>query len=434
MIRRETEEMTERILNPELDQLVRQINRQDAGQDTEEAEPEPAAPVFTPVLGTKAEPPAAEILDRPVQSRVEEGEALDRFLVEMIQQRASDLLLIAGMPPVFRVDGRLVRAEASSLDGDEMARMFRSHLGGRSRRDLDERGYADFPLRLSPGRELDEAVGPSWRFRVNLHRQGGQLAAAIRALPSEIPTLASLNLPAAFNELIRPSRGLVLICGPTGAGKSSTLAALVGELNRTRSCHILTIEDPVEYEHRAGKAVIEHIEVGRDSRSFPEALRAALRQDPDVILVGEMRDLETVATALTAAETGHLVLSTLHTNDAAQAVHRIVDVFPPAQQGQIRHQLALALHAIVVQQLVPRADGRGRVPAVELLLASYPVRHHIRSDNLQKLYNEISLGKRHGMLSMEQSLATLMREGKIDPEEARVRASHPDELEALLRA
>jgi twitching motility protein PilT len=232
---------------------------------------------------------------------------------------------------------------------------------------------------------------------------------------------------------VRTSRGLVLVCGPTGAGKSSTLAALVGELNRTRSCHILTIEDPVEYEHRPGKAVIEHIEVGRDARSFPEALRAALRQDPDVLLVGEMRDLETVATALTAAETGHLVLSTLHTNDAAQAIHRIVDVFPPAQQAQIRHQLALALHAIVVQQLVPRADGRGRVPAVELLLATYPVRHHIRSDNLQKLYNEISLGKRHGMISMEQSLAQLVREGKIGLEEAQVRASHPEELEALLR-
>jgi twitching motility protein PilT len=364
---------------------------------------------------------------------VEEGEALDRFLVEMIQQRASDLLLIAGMPPVFRVDGRLVRVEGTSLDGDEMAAIFRPHLGGRSRRDLDERGYSDFPLRLSPGRELDTAIGPSWRFRVNLHRQGGQLAATIRALPLDIPTLASLNLPATFSELVKPSRGLVLVCGPTGSGKSSTLAALVGEINRTRSCHILTIEDPVEYEHRPGKAVIEHIEIGRDARSFPEALRAGLRQDPDVILVGEMRDLETVATAITAAETGHLILSTLHTNDAAQAVHRIVDVFPPTQQAQIRHQLALALHAIVVQQLVPRSDGRGRVPAVELLLASYPVRHHIRSDHLQKLYNEITLGKRHGMLSLELSLAQLVRDGKIDSEEARMRASHPDELEALLR-
>jgi twitching motility protein PilT len=418
------EAMTERILNPELDQLVRQLNR-----ETPEADPTPA-----PDDLLSSPPPVADLLDPPTQSRVEEGGALDRFLAEMVRRQASDLLLIAGMPPVFRVDGRLLRAETSSLEGDELERMFRSHLSGRSRRDLEERGYADFPLRLSPGRELDQGSGPSWRFRVNLHRQGGQLAAAIRALPLEIPTLASLNLPPVFSELVRTSRGLVLVCGPTGAGKSSTLAALVGELNRTRSCHILTIEDPVEYEHRAGKAVVEHIEIGRDARSFPEALRAALRQDPDVLLVGEMRDLETVATALTAAETGHLVLSTLHTNDAAQAVHRIVDVFPPAQQAQIRHQLALALHAIVVQQLVPRADGRGRVPAVELLLATYPVRHHIRSDNLQKLYNEISLGKRHGMLSMEQSLAQLVREGKISLEEARVRASHPEELEALTRA
>ncbi|HEY7215970.1 MAG TPA: ATPase, T2SS/T4P/T4SS family, partial [Thermoanaerobaculia bacterium] len=178
---------------------------------------------------------------------------------------------------------------------------------------------------------------------------------------------------------------------------------------------------------------IEHVEVGRDARSFHEALRAALRQDPDVILVGEMRDLETVATALTAAETGHLVLSTLHTNDAQQAVHRIVDVFPPAQQSQIRHQLALALHAIVVQTLVPRADGRGRVPAVELLLANYAVRNHIRSDSLQKLHNEITLGKRQGMITLEESLAQLVQLGAIDLDEARVRASHPDALEALVR-
>ena len=224
-----------------------------------------------------------------------------------------------------------------------------------------------------------------------------------------MPSLASLNLPPALAELVKPSRGLILVCGPTGSGKSSTLAAMVGEINRSRTSHIITIEDPIEYEHRSIRSVIEHVEVGRDARSFHDALRASLRQDPDVILVGEMRDLETVATALTAAETGHLVLSTLHTNDAQQAVHRVVDVFPPAQQSQIRHQLALSLHAIVVQQLVPRADGRGRVPAIELLLANYPVRHHIRSDDLQKLYNEITIGKRHGMIAMEESLALLVR-------------------------
>ena len=422
--------MTEKIRNPELDQLVRELNRQEAGAVEESFE----APIPTLRPNGIAAPPAAETLDLPSQVRVQEGEPLDRLLLEMMRQGASDLLLVSGMSPVFRLDGRLVRTDAEALDSDELGQMFRSHLGARARRSLDETGAADFPLRFAPGRELDEAGASAYRFRVNLHRQRGQLAAAIRSLPAEIPALAGLNLPASLAELVRPSRGLVLVCGPTGSGKSTTLAALVGEINRTRTSHIITIEDPVEYEHRSNKSVVEHIEVGRDARSFPEALRSSLRQDPDVLLVGEMRDLETVATALTAAETGHLVLSTLHTNDAAQAVHRIVDVFPPERQAQIRHQLALALHAIVVQQLVPRVDGRGRVPAVEMLLATYPVRHHIRSDHLQKLYNEITLGKRHGMISLEQSLAQLVREGKIDLEEARVRSSHPEELEALLRA
>jgi twitching motility protein PilT len=431
--------MTDQIRDPDLDELVRELNQQGAsfggsggsggGEAGGGVEPEDVAPSASPATAASLSEP----LDRPAQSRVEEGGALDRFLLEMIHQGASDLLLIAGLAPVFRLDGRLIRAEAEPIDAEDLSLMFRSHLGARPRRDLDERGSADFPLRLSPGREIDEG-GTPYRFRVNLHRQRGQLAAAIRALPLEIPTLAGLNLPAAFAELVRPSRGLVLLCGPTGSGKSTTLAALVEEINRTRASHVITIEDPVEYEHRSSKSIIEHVEIGRDARSFPEALRAALRQDPDVILVGEMRDLETVATALTAAETGHLVLSTLHTNDAAQAVHRIVDVFPPAQQAQIRHQLALALNAIVVQQLVPRLDGRGRMPAIELLHASYQVRHHIRSDQLQKLYNELTLGKRHGMISMEESLAQLVREGRIDLEEAQVRSSHPEELNALLRS
>jgi twitching motility protein PilT len=418
--------MTEQIRDPDLDRLVRELNRR--GTVPEEAEPD-----LDSGPGPQTAPlESFEPLDKPAQSRVEEGGTLDRFLLEMIHQGASDLLLIAGLSPVFRVDGRLIRADAVPLDGDEIAAMFRPHLGSRARRDLDERGSTDLPLRLAPGRELDQ--GGSYRFRVNLHRQRGQLAAAVRSLPLEIPTLAGLNLPLALAELVRPARGLVLFCGPTGSGKSTTLAALVEEINRTRTSHVITIEDPVEYEHRSNKSVVEHVEIGRDARSFPEALRASLRQDPDIILVGEMRDLETVATALTAAETGHLVLSTLHTNDAAQAVHRVVDVFPPTQQAQIRHQLALALNAVVVQQLVPRVDGRGRVPAVELLHATYPVRHHIRNDQLQKLYNELTLGKRHGMISMEDSLAQLVREGKISSEEAGVRASHPDELNALLRA
>ncbi len=422
--------MTQNLRNPELDQLVQELNsRNPSGPAADPADPENPA-------GESPSSPASgfvpfEDLDPPHRARVQEGAPLDALLLEMGRQRASDLILLDGMPPVFRVDGRLVQS-GDALDGEGLLQMFKPHLGIRGRRDLDERGSADFPLRLAAGRELDDS-GPARRFRVNLHRQRGQLASAIRALPLEIPTLAGLGLPPSFADLVKPNRGLVLLCGPTGSGKTTSLAALVAEINRTRTAHIITIEDPVEYEHRSLKSVVEHIEIGRDARSFSEALRAALRQDPDVILVGEMRDLETVSTALTAAETGHLILSTLHTNDAAQAVHRVVDVFPPAQQSQIRHQLALSLNAIVVQQLVPRADGHGRVPAIELLLATYPVRNHIRTDSLQKLYNEIVLGKRVGMMSMEESLSQLTRQGIIDPEEALVRASHPDELASHLR-
>jgi len=223
------------------------------------------------------------------------------------------------------------------------------------------------------------------------------------------------------------------VCGPTGSGKSTTLAALVGEINRNDARHVITIEDPIEYEHRNAKSIIEQIEVGRDAPSFAAALRASLRQDPDVILVGEMRDLETVATALTAAETGHLILSTLHTSDVASAIHRIVDVFPSAQQTQIKQQLALSLNAIVVQQLIPRSDGSASVVAVEVLHATYAVRNQIRNDKLQNLAQEITLGKRQGMMTIEESLVRLVQDGLITLEEARVRASRPDELESLMR-
>ena len=419
--------MKSQLRDPELDRLVEELTQ--GGADP--AGPSPAERLWSRA-GWRDEASGLS-LDRPSQSLVVEGEPLDRLLAEMIRREASDLLLVPGLPPVVRIHSRLVQLdELPAVDGEELFRTFQDHLGARARRELEEGGSTDFSLRLA-GAARSEGRNRSFRFRVNLHRQRGELAGAVRALPSEIPSLAGLNLPPVLAELIKPSRGLVLVCGPTGSGKSSTLAAMVAEINRTRTSHVLTIEDPIEYEHASLRSLVEHVEVGRDTRSFHEALRAAMRQDPDVILGGEMRDLETVATALTAAETGHLVLSTLHTNDAQQAVHRIVDVFPPAQQAQIRHQLALSLHAVVVQQLVPRADGRGRVPAVELLLATYAVRNHIRGDHLQKLYNEIVLGKRLGMISLEASLAQLVQRGLIDVEEARVRASHPDELELLLR-
>jgi twitching motility protein PilT len=408
--------------DPELDQLVRSLNRGDGSADTDTAGDVPApAGALGGASATPAWPP----------SQVRTGEPLEALLIEMAQRGASDLLIVAGTPPVFRIGGRLVRADKPALDGDEVSSILGSFMTGRLRERVEADGSADFSLRL--GRAAAEDDRRAWRFRVNIHRQRAGLAAAIRALPSEVPTLRQLNLPETLAELVKPTRGLVLVCGPTGSGKSTTLAALLGEINRNDARHIITIEDPIEYEHRNAQSIIEQVEVGRDAPSFASALRNALRQDPDVILVGEMRDLETVATALTAAETGHLILSTLHTSDVAQAIHRIIDVFPPGQQTQIRQQLALSLNAIVCQQLIPRADMAAGAVAVEVLLANYAVRNHIRNEKLQNLISEITLGKRHGMISLEDSLARLVREGAISLDDARVRSSRPDELESLTR-
>jgi twitching motility protein PilT len=408
--------------DPELDRLVDQLNsgRSSAGAGTALPEIEP-------------EPLGGEALEDRRAALVDDGEPLSRLLFDMARRGASDLLLLPDLPPILRLDGRLGATSHSALSEEEIRLMFAPYLvAARARRQLAEEGSADFSLRLAGGG--GEGAPAGYRFRVNLHRQRGRLAAALRALPREIPTLARLNLPPALAKLVQVTRGLVLVCGPTGSGKSSTLAALLGEINRTRASHILTIEDPVEYEHGNLRSIVEQVEIGLDAPSLASARRPPQRQDPDVILVGEMRDLETVATALTAAETGHLILSTLHTSDVVQAIHRIVDVFPAGQQAQIRQQLALALHAIVFQQLLPRADGGGRVPAIELLMATYPVRHHIRSQSLQKLYTEVTLGKAHGMISFEDSLAGLVRSGTVAPEEARMRSARPDELDSLLRS
>ena len=401
--------MAKLIHDPELEQLVRALN------DTEPAGDEARS-------AAAAWPPSA----------VPEGNPLEKLLIEMAQRGASDLLIVAGVAPVFRVGGRLSRTNDAPLGTDDVHSLFAALLTPRLREKIESDGAADFSLRLQKPASDDDRR--AWRFRINLHRQRGTLAAAIRALPTEVPTLAQLRLPPSLAELVKPTRGLVLVCGPTGSGKTTTLAALVGELNRGEARHIVTIEDPIEYEHRNVKSIIEQIEVGRDAPSFASALRASLRQDPDVILVGEMRDLETVATALTAAETGHLILSTLHTSDAAQAIHRIVDVFPPSQQTQIKQQLALSLNAIVVQHLIPQPDQRGRAVAVEVLLANQAVRNHIRNERLQNLATEITLGKRQGMIALEDSLAKLVQDGAITVEDARVRSSRPDELESLLRS
>jgi twitching motility protein PilT len=420
----------DRIHDPELDRLVRELNLEREGIRDGEGEAPSGSATGDFRAGRPGEPAPGLPPTGGRVGRVGEDDPLVGLQETMVRSGASDLLLVPGHAPTVRVDGTLRPVEgADALDGDELTALFRPHLTPRARHQLETVGAADFSLRLAGGPE----VSRDWRFRINLHRQGGEPAAAVRALPREVPSLADLHLPASLGELVASTRGLVLVCGPTGSGKSSTLAALVHRINRTARRHVITIEDPVEYEHRSDRCLVEQVEVGRDVRSFADALRAALRQDPDVILVGEMRDLETVRIALTAAETGHLVLATLHTHDSAQAIHRIVDVFPEGDREQIRHQLALSLHAVVTQQLVPRADGRGRLPAVELLLASHAVRYHVRNNQLQKLYNEITLGKRRGMMSLEESLADLVARGLIDVEEARIRSARPDELESLLR-
>jgi twitching motility protein PilT len=396
----------------ELDALVRRLNRsQDDG-----------------VPDIPGNVPPAPATNRPEVGR---EDPIEKILAEVMRREATDLLLVSGSPPILRVAGRLVHLETPPLESEDVRALLAPHLSGQVWQQVRGQGSADFSLRVTA---VAGGRSGALRFRVNLHRQRGQLAAAIRVLPRDVPTLASLGLPGSLTELVRPTRGLVLMCGPTGSGKTSTLAALVGEINRTRACHVITIEEPIEYEHRNERAIVEQVEVGADAPSFAAALRAALRQDPDVLLVGEMRDLETIAIALTAAETGHLVLSTLHTSDAAQAIHRVVDVFPGVQQAQIRQQLALALHAIVCQQLVPSADGRGRVPAVEVIVANPAVRQHIRAERTQNLHTEITLGKRAGMIALEESLARLVLSGAITRDEARIRATYPEELESILKS
>jgi twitching motility protein PilT len=404
--------MANYVPDPEIERLVHEMNLLARGEahdgDTDDREP--------------------IRLDAVELRTVATGEELAVLLREMARRRASDLVLIPGSPPILRINGSLSRLEREALGDRAIRDLFAAHLGARARAQLAEAGAADFSLGLPPESDGTDAL----RLRVNLHRQGGRLAAAVRALPQKIPSVTEAGLPSRLTELVRPNQGLVLVCGPTGSGKSTTLAALLDHLNRSQFRHVITIEEPVEYLHANRQSVFEQVEIGSDAPTFGAALRSALRRDPDVILVGEMRDLETMATTITAAETGHLILSTLHTSDVAQAVHRIIDVFPSDQQSQVGQQLSLSLNAIVCQQLVPTVDGQRRVPAVEVLHATYAVRNHIRRGNLDRLYNEILGGRSRGMISMEASLADLVRSGTVSLEEARIRTSRPDELDRLV--
>ena len=347
---------------------------------------------------------------------------LDEYLQLAVSRKASDLLLVAGFPPAARINGALFPLEETPLGASD-TRSLALQL-------IDEAHYKEFQREKASDFTFERAgIG---RFRCDLHHQRGSVAVSIRILPAQIPTLDELNLPSIYTRLASLSRGLVLFCGPTGCGKSTSMAALVDIINRNRSAHIVTIEDPLEYLHRHNRSLVEQVEVRRDALSFASALRHALRQNPDVILVGEMLDLETISIALTAAETGHLVLSTLHTSDACQTVDRIVDVFPETQQNQIRQQLSLSLAAVAVQTLLPASNGAGRLPACEVMLANDAIRNLIRTGKNHLIYSQLTLGRREGMLTMEESLAALVRDGKITRAEALLRVGHREEFEKLL--
>jgi len=350
------------------------------------------------------------------------SDGLSALLAQAAQRGASDLLLIAGAPPILRISGRLHPLTDPILDEEDTRELLLPLLTSRQFQDFQRDQAVDICFER-PG------LG---RFRANLHQQRGTLAGSLRVLPNRIPTLESLHLPAGLRRLAEARQGLVLVTGATGSGKSSTLAALLDIINGTRQDHIVTIEDPVEYVHANRQSFVEQIEVGRDTPGFANSLRSLLRQTPDVVLVGEMRDPETMATALTAAETGHLVLSTLHTNDASQTVSRILDSFPQGNQPQIRQQLSLALLAIVSQQLVPTADGSGRWPAVEYLAACPAIRNIIRKGDDHMLYSALSTSRAEGMHTMEQHLAELVKGGRITRDTALTHAFRPEELKRYL--
>ncbi|HUE89370.1 MAG TPA: PilT/PilU family type 4a pilus ATPase [Vicinamibacterales bacterium] len=348
---------------------------------------------------------------------------LQPLLAEVARRRGSDLLLVAGSAPGIRIDGAVARLDGPVLDGADIEELVIPVLPSRAARQYRETGSADASLSFT---ELG-------RFRANLHSERGRAAAAIRVLPARVPKLSDLALPPEVAALSSLGRGLVLIGGATGAGKTTTMAALIDDINRRDAKHIITVEDPIEYEHQHERSLVEQVEIGQDAPDFPAALRSAVRQAPDVLVIGEMRDPESMRIALSAAETGHLVLSSLHTTDIASTIGRMCDSFPNERQNTIRQELSLALSAVLTQTLVPRTGG-GRVPAAELLMVSYGARQHIRKNALQHLHQEMSLTRKQGSVTLEDSLARLVKAGLITAADAMARAGHPDELESILRA
>ena len=340
---------------------------------------------------------------------------LDEILIQSVKSGASDIHLTTGRPPSYRSDGVLAPIEGERLTPQILEELLMPLMDVRHRGELQDNGQTDFAYAI-PG------VG---RFRVNVFKQRGTLASVMRSLPFNIPEPEQLGIPAEVVEMTSRKRGLILVTGPTGSGKSTTLASLLHVINRTYPYHIITLEDPIEYLHRHDKSVVNQREIGSDSTGYAQALRAALREDPDVILVGEMRDLETISTAITAAETGHLVFSTLHTIGADKTIDRIIDVFPPNQQQQIRIQLASVLECVVSQQLLKKADGSGRVAALEILFANNAVRNLIRESKTYQIASIMQTNKRAGMQTMDDALYDLYMRKLIDADNAVTYAQDP---------
>lgn len=346
---------------------------------------------------------------------------LKELLSLCIKESASDLHITENEPPILRIDGKLVRTKLSPLSREDTKRLIYSILSDKQKEIFERDKELDFSLSLSG---MD-------RFRINVHIQRGAVEAAFRRIPSRIPSIEELGLPPIVKDLARKPNGLVLVTGPTGVGKTTTLAAMIDLINSERECLIVCIEDPIEFIHYNKKSIVKQREVYSDTHSFAEALKHVLRQDPNVIVVGEMRDLETISTTLTAAETGHLVLATLHTPDAPQTIERIIDVFPPHQQQQVKLQLADCLQAVISQLLLPRASGKGRVLACEVMVATAGIRNLIREQEIEQIPTLMQTGAQFGMRTMDKSLKELYQQGLITLDTALSKVKNPEEFQQL---
>ncbi len=347
-------------------------------------------------------------------SRVE----LDALLEQLVLQEGSDLHLRFGEPPIYRISGQLVKTDNPQLNDADLQTLIFGIMSPAQRAKFEKQLEFDMAYEIS---------GVA-RFRVNCFKQMNHIAAVMRTIPLKIKTIDELNLPQIFKKIAQLPRGLVLVTGPTGSGKSTTLAAVIEHINDNFRKHIITVEDPIEFLHRDRNSVIEQREVGIDTNSYSEALRRVIRQNPDIILVGEMRDLETISETITAAETGHLVFSTLHTIDAVQTVDRIIDVFPPSHQQQIRLQLSMTLQAVITETLLSKKDTAGRIPSFEIMVCTPAIRNAIRESKTHQIFTAIQTGARMGMTTMDQYLKKLYREGLVDNEEAISHSSHPEEF------